>query len=223
MSQTEKLKSQFLSRRRMLGSVALTGAAVAVLYPATSARASGKAADKSAEAALYSAMRTLWGQHMFWTYATVVEFADASPALGATMARLQRNQDDLGNAIKPYYGDDAGNKLAELLHTHISQAVPVLEAAKAGDKPALNKSVEAWHVNAREIADFLAGANPNWPQDALRDMMKAHIDTTVAYAGAVIGQNYPDAITTFNEAEAHMLHMADVLSRGIIAQFPDKF
>lgn len=49
-----------------------------------------------------------------------------------TAQRLLQNQADMGNAIKPFYGDAAGTKLTELLNEHILGAADLLTAAKAG-------------------------------------------------------------------------------------------
>jgi hypothetical protein len=179
--------------------------------------------DSSAVTALHSAMRTLWAQHMEWTWSTVVAFAGGSPALQATMDRLLQNQADIGAAVATYYGPAAGNRLTDLLTTHIKDAVPVLTAAKSGDTTALDQAVADWYANAQDIADFLASANPAWKQGEMRQMMKGHITQTIAYASAVLGGKYADAVTKYDEAEAHMVDMADMLSGGIVAQFPAKF
>lgn len=180
-------------------------------------------ADVPAQTALHSAMRTLWIQHMEWTYATVVAFADDSPALQPTIDRLLRNQADLGDAIAPFYGEDAAAQLTGLLTTHIELAVPVLTAAEAGDQAALDPAVTAWYGNARDIADFLAKANPEWSKRDLRDMMATHITTTLGYAGDTLAGDHESAIAAFDTAEAHMIEMADMLSQGLIAQFPERF
>ena len=191
--------------------------------PAMALSHTGHGAEQGAQIALYSAMRTLWDQHMQWTYDTVVAFAANSPGLQPTLDRILSNQVDIGNAIAPYYGQAAAARLTALLTTHIEEAVPVLTAAKAGDTPALNKAVQDWNANARDIADFLAKANPNWKQGDMRNMMKAHITQTIQYASDVLTGNYAQAIADYDTAQAHMAEMADMLSMGIIAQFPDKF
>jgi hypothetical protein len=175
------------------------------------------------EAALYLAMRKLWGQHMEWTYATVAAFVEDSPGLNATLTRLLRNQTDIGNAIEPFYGKKAGKKLTALLMTHINDAVPVLVAARNGDTAAFNKAEKAWYANAKQIADFLAAANPHWHKSAMERMMKTHITQTTTYAADQLQGHYAKSIHDYNKAEAHMRDMADMLSAGIVKQFPRRF
>jgi hypothetical protein len=168
-------------------------------------------------------MRTLWAQHMEWTYATVVAFADGSSALDPTIARLLRNQADIGNAFAGYYGSAVGARLTELLRTHIQDAVPVLTAAKAGDTTALDQAIAQWYANAQDIADYLAQENPHWQQAEMRSMMRTHITQTIAYAADVLAGLDTSAIEKYDAAEAHMAQMADMLSAGIVQQFPQRF
>ena len=180
---------------------------------------SAKAAAKQRD--LYLAMRDLWSQHMSWTYATVTAFVSDSPGFDASVNRLLQNQKDIGNAIKPFYGKAAGNKLTALLTEHIELAVPVLVAAKNGDSDALDTAVANWYENARQIGGFLAKANPAWK--GARKMLKTHITQTVAYASDQLQGDYAKSIEDYDEAEDHMLMLADQLSAGIIKEFPGRF
>jgi hypothetical protein len=176
------------------------------------------------EIALYSAMHGLWSDHMQWTYATVDAFFHNQAGLQPILDRLLKNQKDIGAAIVPFYGQAAGDKLTALLTTHINQAVPVLKAAQANDKAALDKALADWHANAKEIADFISSANPtNWPTSATEPMLKGHIDQTTAYATDLLKGDYNKAVTDFATANDHMKVLADTLAKGIVAKFPDKF
>lgn len=183
----------------------------------------GAAASDSQQIGLYSAMSNLWAEHMEWTYATVVAFVEESPALEPTLNRLLQNQKDIGAAIEPFYGADAADQLTALLTEHIQDAVPVLTAAKTGDSAALETAVNAWYANAEEIGRFLAGANPNWPEAGMVEMMRMHITQTVAYATDALTGDYVKAVADYGLAEKHMQQMANNLSAGLVAQFPDMF
>jgi hypothetical protein len=213
-----------------LGAAPSVGAAPAqpaVLEAAVASMTHNHGSSNSVPAAqldLRLSMRTLWAQHMEWTRLAIVDFASGSAGFDTTAGRLLQNQVDIGNAIKPFYGQDAGAKLTTLLQVHITDFVGLFQAAKARDAAALESAKTAVYANAQEIADFLAAANPkNWSQDEMRSMMKEHIDQTISYGSAELSGRYAEGIATYDLAEQHMLMMADDLSDGIINAFPGKF
>ena len=169
-------------------------------------------------------MQKLWADHMQWTYATVDAFFHDKNSLDSKLNRLLQNQKDLGAAIVPFYGDEGGNQLAKLLTEHIMLAVPVLTAAQNGDQTALTKALDDWYANAKEIGDFLSDANAaNWPKAEMEQMMKTHIDQTVAYSVALLQNDYINSVNLYDGAFSHMTEMSDMLSKGIAKQFPGKF
>jgi hypothetical protein len=182
------------------------------------------AATSHKKAAFHDAMRKLWEDHIAWTRLAIISFAHGLPDLPATQDRLLRNQTDIGNAIKPYYGRTAGNRLTALLNDHIAGAVALLQAAKAGDQDLIERRTAEWHANGNQIADFLHEANPvNWPRRAMRRMMRRHLDQTVSEAVNRLRGNYAADIHDYDRIHHHILVMADTLSSGIINQFPRRF
>jgi hypothetical protein len=169
-------------------------------------------------------MRKLWEDHITWTRLAIVSIAGDLPDQGPTVGRLLQNQTDIGNAIKPFYGDAAGNQLTALLDEHINIAAEILVDAKAGDTAAENDAAARWYANANDIAAFLHSANPQqWPLADLQQMMKDHLDLTLAEAVARLSGDYPADVAAYDAVHAEILHMSDTLSLGIIDQFPKQF
>lgn len=174
--------------------------------------------------AFHDGMRRLWVDHVTWTRLFIVSFVGDLPDLQATTDRLLQNQKDIGDAVKPFYGKAAGNALTDLLTEHILTAADLLTAAKNADTVAFEEASDAWYENARQIARFLHDANPdNWPLRDLRSMMKEHLDLTLQEAAQQLGGEYAASVATYDEVETSILHMADMLSSGIIKQFPNAF
>jgi hypothetical protein len=174
--------------------------------------------------AFHDGMRKLWEDHITFTRLAIVSFAAGLGDLQATETRLLANQTDIGDAVKPYYGRKAGDKLTALLKDHILGAVAVLQAAKAGDQDAIAKAVSAWYANGDDIAGFLHRANPRqWSRADMRTMMKEHLDETLKEAQDRLAGDFAADIRDYEAVHRHILEMADMLSSGIIAQFPGRF
>ncbi|MBS1487159.1 MAG: glycosyltransferase [Bacteroidetes bacterium] len=173
---------------------------------------------------LNKAMRELWSAHMYWTLITVDAYYNDPKGLSAKLDRLLQNQKDIGAAIVPFYGQAAGDQLAKLLTEHIQGAVPVLKAAKENNKEALDKAVKDWYANAKEIGSFLASANPkNWAEKDTEGALEMHITHTIAYSVSILKGDYSQSFGGFEEALHHMLQLADILTDGLVKQFPEKF
>ena len=120
----------------------------------------------SRQTALGSSMRKLWEDHVTWTRLFIIAAEAGSPDADATAKRLLQNQTDIGDAIKPLYGDAAGTQLTALLRTHI--------------------------LTAGEAVDHLKG-------------------------------NFAADVADYDKVHVQILGMADMLTAGIVAQFPSQF
>ncbi len=176
------------------------------------------------QVAFHDDMRKLWEDHITWTRLAIVAFADGSAGFDATAGRLLANQTDIGNAIKRFYGDAAGDQLTALLREHILIAVELLQAAKAGDTAAFEAARARWYVNSDQVADFLSAANPRfWPRNTMRAAMRTHLDQTLAEAAHELAGDYAASVADYEHIHEHILEMADLLSSGIMRQLPHLF
>jgi hypothetical protein len=209
--------------------------AVAVAIATAVALATGVAVASSSSAsvppmltpkaiAFRDTMRELWEDHGAFTRMAITSFAANSPDLKATEARLLENQVAIGNAVKRYYGRAGGAELTKLLKHHILDAVDVLVAAKSGSKSKLGSAEAKFFANGNRIAAFLHKANPrNWSLPAMRNMMKIHLHQVIMMGADELTGNYKGSVAEWNPYRTHLLMMADMLSNGIIKQFPARF
>ena len=176
------------------------------------------------QCAFRNAMRKLWEDHITWTRVFIISAAADLPDKEAATQRLLQNQVDIGAAIKPYYGDAAGEKLATLLKEHITTAAELVAAAKANETVKMEDAKKRWYANADAIAAFLSGANPkNWPLVEMKRMMHEHLDVTTTEVIARLHGDWAADVKAYDSIHEQILRMADMLSAGIISQFPKKF
>jgi hypothetical protein len=169
-------------------------------------------------------MRRLWSDHVAYTRLFIVDAVAGSPDKDAHTQRLLQNQTDIGNAVAGFYGRAAGDKLTALLKDHILIAANIVTAAKAGDNAKVTSENKRWHDNATDIAKFLHGANPtNWTESTLQSALFTHLDQTLNEATHQLKGDYAASIKDYDAAMDHMLMVADILTKGIEAQFPAKF
>jgi hypothetical protein len=169
------------------------------------------------------ALRKLWSDHVIWTRDYVVAAVAGTPDTNAVAARLLRNQDEIGAAIVPYYGEAAGAELTRLLREHIMIAVDLVAAAKSGDTASFDTHDQRWTANANAIAHFLAGANPHWPEQDVADLLSLHLKLTKDEAVARLQGNWDADIKAFDDIFTEIMVLADAIHDGLVAQFPDKF
>jgi hypothetical protein len=215
--------------------VASTVAVLVVSGPGSGHAATDHAATEHAHSAavpvrtskairFHDGMRKLWEDHITWTRLAIVSFAGNLPDFNPTAARLLRNQTDIGNAVKPYYGRKAGKRLTTLLKEHIAGAVELLKTAKAGDDAGFAASKDAWYRNGRQIARFLSRANPRFlPFARINRLMRGHLDETLDEAAHRLGSDFETDIRDYERIHHHILRMADAISSGIIRQFRRRF
>lgn len=179
--------------------------------------------DISKKQVLYQDMRKLWTDHVVWTREYVIDSLDDRPATPMVAERLLKNQEEIGAAIVPYYGQAAGDKLSALLKEHILVAVDLLDAAKTNNSTKLKDADARWRKNAVDLAAFMSSANPNWKTQDIVGMLNNHLNLTTEEAVAHLNKDYARDIELFDEIHNQILMMSDEISAGIVKQFPEKF
>jgi hypothetical protein len=169
------------------------------------------------------ALRNLWTEHIVWTHQYIVAAVAGTPDAEAAAGRLLKNQEDIGQAIVPFYGEAAGSGLTDLLKQHILIAVDLIAAAKSSDDTAFAKHDQRWSDNAADIARFLSGANPNWPERDVLDLLNLHLQLTKGSVVARLQSDWAADVKALDDIFTEAMVIADTLYDGLMAQFPERF
>lgn len=217
-------------KNKVILAVTLVIAGTIIITQLSTARAENKTnstelsmGNLTAEEKLRTDMRKLWEDHITWTRNVIFCILDDLPGTNEAVTRLLKNQDDIGNAVAPYYGPEAGKKLTELLRVHITTAADLLKATRVDNAMAFDIADKKWTANADEISEFLSKANPNWKLTDMKMMMRDHLKLTIDEAVARKKKNYSDDVKAYEMVHEEILKMSDMLSNGIIKQFPAMF
>lgn len=283
----------------MLSLLLITALAVQYPQPASSKPATDTAAPKRSvttaprgtsqapvgRMAFHDRMRDLWSDHIVYTRGFIVSATGGLADTTEVLQRLLRNQDEIGEAIKPYYGDAAGSQLASLLRNHIQLAGKALVAAKGtstalhiyGNQPrmgdtvtlrtdaaqikassptgrmtdttkakakqvyaqdqvevqgqtgqvdsvALNRAIAELKANGDSIATFLSTANPRgFARTMMQGSIQMHLTLLLQEVTAHLKKDWSGSVAAFDESRRQAQQMADMLSEGIMKQFPSRF
>jgi hypothetical protein len=168
-------------------------------------------------------LRLLWEQHVVWTRLTIVSMVFDLPDVDFVTNRLLRNPKDFEMLLSPLYGERIASAFADLFTSHLVIAAQLVQAAKAGDTEAAEDAEKSWYANADEIAAFLGSINPYWSVQEWKTMLYEHLAMTKSEAVYILTGQYEESIDIFDRIEALALRMADVMTQGIIGQFPYRF
>jgi len=169
------------------------------------------------------AMRKLWVSNAIWMREYIVNTIEADQSLDAASKRLAKGQDDIGRAFAPFYGAETGSKVTTLLRQHTSLVKEMIEASMAKDSAKLKEADKRWRANADSITTLLSTVNPtNWPMATIQPALVWSMNLTIAETNARLKKDYDTDVQTFDTILAQSLNLADLLSAGLIKQFPNK-
>jgi hypothetical protein len=227
MSTTRSLRPMRVGLTLAVAVLAALIALVAVGGPAALANGNDgrdKGSISKKELQLRNDMRKLWEDHITWTRLAIISLTTNAPDTSATVGRLLQNQEDIGDAIKPYYGNAAGEELSALLRQHILIAADLIAAAKAGDAAGVATHQARWRANADDIAAFLNAANPrSWKFREMQSMLYEHLELTTTEVVSRLQGNWDADVAAYDAIHVQALEMADELSTGIVKQFERRF
>lgn len=199
-------------------------ALMAFVLPQASATAPTAAADRVAVLETKMVLRDLWVEHVVWIRSYVMA-THAHHPLQSKVAEQEvvANAKALAGTITPFYGQAASDKLFDLLAGHWGAVRDYNAATLEQSRPGQEKATANIIANAREIARFLSGANPNLPEDAVFGLLASHGGHHIAQINEVGSRDFTGEAETWHAMRHHMLVLSDAIADAIAKQFPDRF
>ncbi len=198
-------------------------ASLSLAAPAATATPAA-AADPVAVLETKMALRDLWVEHVFWIRSYVLA-TDAGDEAQRKVAEdeVVSNAKALAATITPFYGQPAADGLLKLLAGHWAAVRDYNTATVNHSKTAQDKAVQGITANADAIAEFLSGANPNLPENAVFGLLSAHGAHHVAQINQIAAHDFRGEARTWEAMREHMLVIADSIAEALAKQFPDRF
>jgi hypothetical protein len=179
--------------------------------------------------------RTLWTRYALGMINYSVSNFGTMPSTPAVEKNLSRNSAAIGDYFVPYYGITSGTKLGSLLTVITKNGVNLVNAIKS-------KQVDVavyttiWSRQIDDLATYLHELNPaQYPKDLLAEMFtnltgfwatdfQARFVNDFAADAVALDNILKVAVSGIpNHSNKGYSSIADILSRGIIAQFPFSF
>lgn len=178
-------------------------------------------AKKTSRLAYHDEWRKLWEDHITWTRVVIMGILDGLPGTDTYIGRLLQNYEDMEDALRPYYGDDA-EVLGDLIKDHLTIAAEILTALKNGGST--DALIASWYANGDDIAAQMNKMNPkSWPLAETQKMWKEHLDATLVEATDHFTGDFAGEVAAYHQVHDMALEMADFISNGVMKQFPSQF
>jgi hypothetical protein len=175
------------------------------------------------EVQLRMALRDVWIVHARWTSDYVVSLLAGLPDSGRVKTRLIEGANDVADALRPYYPGTIVPELANVLKRNVLLTGRAVAAARGGDSLVTAAARGNWSAGSDSLAQFLARTNPNWPQNKLGAPLQRYQDQTWRQILARTRQDWTADIAACDQAHIEALAIADLLTAGLVKQFPDRF
>lgn len=178
--------------------------------------------------------RSAWAKYAWSLLNYAISMNSSLPGTPQVESRLLRAGAALGNFIVPYYGITAGNTFGDKLAAIAKVGTQVVDAVK--DRRSLDKFDKIWEELIEDLAVFLNELNPSqWPKILIIEMFTNLVNSWTKAILSRYSEDWNENEEAINNLEKLVVSgianhvnkgfssIADIFSRGIIAQFPGSF
>lgn len=166
-------------------------------------------------------IRLLWEQQVMWSRALMIGCLYELPDLEFVTKRLFDNPNHFAQIFLRFYHNDKAIELQKLLTEHLELNYELIKLFK--NKANTSDIEKNWELNADEIAQFLSSLNPHWIEIDWQRMLHKYLQLIKDELIFYVNKHYQNGVAMFDEMQRHALDIADMMTNGIIKQFPKQF
>lgn len=168
-------------------------------------------------------LNSLLKEHVNLGLETLRAAHDGDDSFDGAFAALDANSVAISEAVGSVYGDEAGEQFLGLWRDHIGYFADYTVGLATDDEEKQTQAVNDLRGYAARSATFFSTANPNLDEAAIEMAVNHHVDHLAEAMAAYNAGNFEEAFELGREGTEQMSNIANVLSTGIVTQFPDQF
>lgn len=172
---------------------------------------------------LRKALNIALAEHVALTTETMRASYDNHESSTALVDELDKNSRDIANIVGDFYGEDTETAFLKMWQDHITFFINYTVSAKNDDKEGKDQALSDLEDYSQEAAEFLASLNSSLTTETTKPLLSKHRDLIIATIDDYAEESYPESFDKESQAYGQAGKLGDVLSDGIIKQFPDRF
>jgi hypothetical protein len=168
-------------------------------------------------------MSRLWIDDAIWSRQAILCLVDRLPGTEETLYRLMINQEDMGRMFTKYYGLEKGDEFCQLISSNTALTISIIRNKSSNNTEDLKAASDRMDYNVKRIIEYLIKVNPNWSKEELSYLMLLHSQLFDLQLQNRVTENFSYDVEVFDKIITETYKLANVLSEGIIKQFPERF
>lgn len=178
--------------------------------------------DEAKIAGLYAQSKKLWNEHVCYTRSAIISLLTGSADVDAISARLMKNQDEIGQLLYPYYSTEEAEAFTGVLKEHITLAIALVNAVKAGEDT--TAPTKAWYDNGEAMLTWMENENPHyWSRVVTQPLWNDHLKYTSDEVNARLKEDWSGDLDAFDMNRSCMQKWAELYATGIVYNNMDMF
>ncbi len=165
-------------------------------------------------------LQDLWQATTAWTREYLVDVCADLPNTAQSKKALLSHQAQLGDALRPYYGEKVSQEFRKLLHQQGELTMDLIDATKKDDQKKIKETELAWKKNACALSGFLSKTNPYITFHVLRDMLYDYLAMLRKMISDRVQKKWKDDLKHYDMLRAQNAQLSLLFSNAIRDAFP---